>query len=319
MTALGGLEARHRLKMTARLLERAAVSVRTSAQAAANGSLEHVRAWDAGRLSIGASVVILGVFAGLRILAIDPWSLPAFDSYSYWITRAGLDYASAVQGQTGAFLYSPAFAQVIGPLAALPWPVFAGLWTLIIAAPLLWLAGRLALPIALLPPVAMSIALGQLDLAFAVVAVVGLRWPVVWALPILTKLTPGVGLVWFLVRREWRSLGLALGATAVIAGVSFALDPTAWLGWLALLMRFDFPALGGGLLLVPVDLWLRLPAAAVLVAWGARTDRHWTIPVALCLALPTIFLNSPTILIALIPLLAAGKSSPAARWLAARP
>ena len=298
-------------------MERAVASTRASAVAAAHESLKHVRTWDLGRISVGAAVVVIGVFSGLRILAIDPWSLPAFDSYSYWTTRAGLDYASAVQGQTGAYLYSPAFAQLIGPLTALPWPVFAGVWTVVIAAPLLWLAGRLALPIALLPPVAMSIGLGQLDLAFAMVAVVGLRWPAVWALPILTKLTPGIGLIWFLVRGEWRSLGLALGATAIVASVSFALDPAAWLGWIALLARLDFPVLGGGLVLVPVDLWLRLLLAALLIVWGARTDRHWTIPVAMCLALPTIFLNSPTILLALLPLLAAGKHSPASRWLAA--
>ena len=44
-----------------------------------------------------------------------------------------------------------------------------------------------------------SVALGQLDLLFALVTIVGLRWPAAWALPILTKVTPGVGLIWFLV------------------------------------------------------------------------------------------------------------------------
>ena len=43
---------------------------------------------------------------------------------------------------------------------------------------------------------------------------------------------------------------------------------------------------------------LRLPLAALLVAWGARTDRRWVLPVGICLALPTIWLNSPTILVA---------------------
>ena len=60
---------------------------------------------------------------------------------------------------------------------------------------------------------------------------------------------------------------------------------------------------------------LRLPLAALLVAWGARTDRRWVLPVGICLALPTIWLNSPTILVALLPLAAAGAATPAGAWL----
>ena len=47
---------------------------------------------------------------------------------------------------------------------------------------------------------------------------------------------------------------------------------------------------------------LRLPVALVLVAWGARTDRRWTVPVAALLALPVIWLTSLSMLAALVPL-----------------
>ena len=270
---------------------------------------------DLGRLAVAAYAVVLAVFVGLRMLAVEPWAMPAYDVYAYWVTGTGFDYATAHQGTTGAYLYSPAFAQLISPLAALPWPIFAGIWTALMAAPLAWLAGSYALGLFILPPVFMSIALGQLDVLFAVVAIVGLRWPWVWALPILTKVTPGVGLVWFLVRREWRSLGVALGATAAIAAVSAIFAPEAWRGWFALLARMDFPQLGGGLWFLPVPLFVRLPLVAVLVAWGARRDRRWVLPVGVCLALPTVWLNSPTILIALLPLVAAGARTPAGAWL----
>ena len=76
-----------------------------------------------------------------------------------------------------------------------------------------------------LPPAA-----GRLGATFArpkalaiacVLALVGLGWPAAWALPLLPKVTPGIGVVWFLVRREWRSLAIAVGlgiavCTAVI-------------------------------------------------------------------------------------------------------
>lgn len=274
---------------------------------------------DTSRLATHAFVVVLAVFASLRLLAVEPWAMPAFDLYAYWSTRDGFDYLTAHPGDTGAYLYSPAFAQLIAPLAALAWPVFAGVWTALVAVPLLWLAGRYAVVIAILPPVFMSIALGQLDLLYAVVALVGLRWPVVWALPILTKVTPGVGLVWFLVRGEWRSLGIALLATLAIVAGSAAANPGDWVAWLTMLARMDFPELGGGLWLLPLPLWFRLAAAGALIAWGAATDRRWVLPVGVVLSLPTVWLNSPTILVALLPLAAAGARTPAGAWLRSAP
>lgn len=274
---------------------------------------------DLGRLASAAFVVVVAVFAGLRALDVDPWAMPAYDVYAYWATRDGFDYSAARQGDTGAYLYSPVFAQLIAPLTALPWPLFAGVWTAMVAAPLLWLAGRYAIALVIMPPVFMSVALGQLDLPFAVVALVGLRWPAVWVLPILTKVTPGIGLLWFLVRREWRSLGLALTATFAVVAVSAALDPDGWAGWLAMLRRAEFPELGGGLWFLPVPLWVRLAAAAALIAWGAAADRRWVLPVGMLISLPTVWLNSPTILIALLPLAAQGAETPAGAWVRSAP
>ncbi|HEX5589453.1 MAG TPA: glycosyltransferase family 87 protein [Candidatus Limnocylindrales bacterium] len=270
---------------------------------------------EISRLAIPSFLVVMTVFSAIRLLGIDPWAMPAYDAFAYWVTRSGIDYSATHQGITGAFLYSPLFAQLIAPLTALPWTVFLAIWTFLLALPLVWLAGRYALPLLVLPPVFMSVALGQLDLAFAGVAILGLRYPVLWALPLLTKITPGIGLLWFLVRGEWRSLGIALGATASVAAVSAVAAPEAWGGWIALLARMDFPELGGGLWFLPLPLGFRLFVAAALIAWGAAGDRRWVIPVGVCLSLPTVWLNSPTILIALLPLVAAGARTPAAAWL----
>jgi hypothetical protein len=271
--------------------------------------------FELGRVGTAAFVAVLVVLATLRVVSITPWTMPAFDLYAYWSTRFGLDYSTAHQGLTGAYLYSPAFAEAIRPLTLLPWPVFAGLWTLIAGLPLAWLAGRFALPLLLLPPFALSVAGGQLDLLFAAVILLGWRWPALWAFPILTKVTPGIGLVWFLVRREWRSLALALGATGGIALASAALDSEGWAGWLAMLGRRQFPALSDTLWLLPVPLGIRLVVATGLIGWGAATDRRWTVPVAVCLSVPTVFVNAPAILVALLPLAAVGARTPAGAWL----
>ena len=50
----------------------------------------------------------------------------------------------------------------------------------------------------------------------AAAIVIGFRWPAAWSLVLLTKITPGIGLLWFAVRREWRSLAIALGAVIMI-------------------------------------------------------------------------------------------------------
>jgi hypothetical protein len=47
------------------------------------------------------------------------------------------------------------------------------------------------------------------------------------------------------------------------------------------------------------SLWLRIAGAALLVIWGARTDRRWVVPVATCIAMPVFWITTPAILAAL--------------------
>jgi hypothetical protein len=242
--------------------------------------------------------VLVGVLVGVRLLNVYPWNEYVFDLHAYWVTREGVDYANQHAGPAGAYLYSPAFAQVISPLTSLPLPLFAGIWTALVAGLLLWLTGRNVFVIAMLPPILLSLVQGQLDVVYAAVAVVGLRWPAAWAVPLLTKVTPGIGIVWFLVRREWRHLSIAVGATLAVMAVSFLIDPAAWLSWLSFVYRAEFPS-DPTLVYLPVPLHVRAPIALALLVWGARTDRRWTIPVAMTLAMPIVWFNSPTILVAL--------------------
>lgn len=266
------------------------------------------------RLAISSFVLVVVIFCVARLLNVYPWNERLFDLWAYWSTRFGLDYSAARPGASGAYIYSPAFAHLIAPLTALPLPVFTAVWTAFVAATLYWLAGWRSFFIGLFIPVVMSIAIGQTDLLMAAAIIIGFRWPVVWVLPIVTKLTPGIGLLWFAVRREWRSLAIALAATLVITTASFLIDPKAWFGWLAMLARMDFPAAGDGVYL-PVPVWVRLPLVAVLIAWGARSNRRWVLPIGVCLSLPTVWLNTPTILVAILPMLARGAQSPAGRFL----
>ena len=268
------------------------------------------------RLGLDLFVVVAVVVVFLRLFNVSPWTPWVLDMHTYWATGAGVDYVHSNPYVIGAYLYAPAFAQLIAPLTLLPWPWFAAIWTAAIAAAYIWLVGRWAFPILLLTfAVALEMYLGQIDLFIAAAIVIGFRYPAVWAFPLLTKVAPGIGLLWFVFRREWRNLAIAGGATVAVLAVSSFLVPQLWHDWYDLLRRSvtDKQVVEGAYLAIPV--WLRLPVAVVLIAWGARTNRHWTVPIAALLAMPILWANVFTLLIAVVPLREEAGLTPARAWL----
>ena len=269
----------------------------------------------ARRLPFDAVLVAGAVFVLFRLMNVYPWNVPVLDLHAYWESRLITSYDGFGPFVIGAYLYSPAFAQLVAPLTYLTWPTFAGLWTALLIAGFVWLTGRWALGLLATLVVALEIYLGQIDIFIAAAIVVGFRYPVAWAFPILTKVAPGIGLLWFAFRREWRSLLIATTATIGIAAISAMIAPTLWRSWLDLLVRSATQAqpVVGTYLAVP--LWLRLPVALGVLYWGARTDRYWTVPVAAVVAMPILWLNVFTILLAAIPLTPAAGRTPARTWL----
>ena len=125
-------------------------------------------------------------------------------------------------GGLGAFNYSPPIAWLFGPFGALEWLTFLWLWLALLVGNIIWLGGRGVRVVWLLafPPVALELYHGNIHLWIAAAIALGFRYPWTWGFVLLTKVTPGVGLLWFAVRREWRALGIALGVTGVIVAVS---------------------------------------------------------------------------------------------------
>ena len=236
------------------------------------------------------------------------------DAHSYWASNPLDPYGAVRPGQQDAYFYAPVFTQLLGPLHLLPWPAFIGLWTLFLSAALVWQAGLWTGIALLFVPVFADLTVGNIHLLLAAAIVAGFRWPWLWALPLLTKITPGVGLLWFVVRREWRNLAIALGATVALSLVSFIIAPGLWFGWVeALVAATKQP---DHEFLVPIQLWIRMAAAGALVVWGARTDRRWTVPVSAMLALPILWINGMAMLIGVVALVPALLGpTPATRWL----
>ncbi|MGH2482945.1 MAG: glycosyltransferase family 87 protein [Candidatus Limnocylindria bacterium] len=251
------------------------------------------------RLIVRALALAWLVFFWLWLIGIQS-TFAEVDAEAYW----GFDLATLYQGvQLGdqdAFLYSPVVAWLFAPFSNVPFEVFYALLAAVNLAALVWLLGpELGALSILLTPISNEVARGNIHLLLAVAIVMGFRYPASWAWVLLTKVTPGVGLLWFAFRRQWRQLGTALAVTAAIVAISFVIDPDLWLHWFRMLAS-NVGTTRPSVLEVPV--LPRLAVAAGLVALGASRNRPAIVPVAAMLALPSIWVNSLALLVAVIPL-----------------
>jgi len=230
------------------------------------------------------------LFAAYLFVVVAPQAgTVGFDAFPYWNVDLEHPYAR-VAGEFGAFTYTPVAARLFAPASLLSWPAFWFAWTAVLVGTMAWLGWRRTLLVLAFPPVALELYHGNIHLLLAAAIGLGLRYPWTWAFVLLTKVTPGVGILWFAVRREWRSLAIAVGVTAGLAAASFALRPDWWADWVGLITRDQ----GNAAHQLP---YVRYAVAAAIVVWGARTDRPWTVPLGACLALPVVYPDSFTFLL----------------------
>jgi hypothetical protein len=251
------------------------------------------------------------LFVGLQIIGTASGQpLAEYDVHAYWIA-GGSDHpysATIASGFDDAvypykYRYPPPLAQVFSTLHFVPFPLLAGLWVGMMYAIVLVLGGRWAPLVLLFPPTLAELYYGNINLLIALAIVVGFRRPAAWSFVVLTKMTPGIGLAWFAFRREWRQLAIALGATAVVAAVSFVLAPQLWREFIDAMTVQAPAAIDVPPAAIQISLPIRLALALVVVGFGARTDRHWLVPVAATIAAPALWWNVLVILVACVPLL----------------
>jgi hypothetical protein len=184
------------------------------------------------------------------------------------------------------FPYSPLVAQLLQPLQALPWPVFHGL---IVGGELAALAWLIGLPLAALlafvqaPLLVDDLRVANIQLMVTALVVIGFTRAPAWPGPLLTKVSPGIGLLWFVARREWRHLAVALGTTAALVLVSFVFAPQLWFDWFHLLTGAP---LADAQRLAPLPFAVRILLGAGVVLVAAVSDRAWLVPLGIAVALP---------------------------------
>jgi hypothetical protein len=142
-----------------------------------------------------------------------------------------------------------------------------------------------------IPAVAIELNAANINLLIVAAVLVGFRAPWMWAFIALTKVTPGVGMLWFAARREWRSFLIATGATAAIVVASWLVAPHMWDAYVTSLRGEPDDSIW--------QIWWRLPLAAIVVVWGARGNHRWALMLAVFLAMPRWYFLSPVVLVGL--------------------
>jgi Glycosyltransferase family 87 len=251
-----------------------------------------------------AALVFLAQQAVLMTIGLDF----SGDAEAYWRTDLDRLYEDSAFNTANAYLYSPVFAQVISPLTDLTFRGFYAVWTTIQNLALMFIVGPVAGAASqyVFPGVRGNLFSGNIHILMALAIVVGFRYPAAWSFMLLTKVTPGVGLLWFAVRREWRALAIALGVTLALALVSFILAPQAWFDWFELLASSSGSAVTEGNV-IELPLSVRIAAAAVIVVVAALTSQRWLVPVSVLLAQPAVWRSGPAILLAVVPLFIADR------------
>jgi hypothetical protein len=269
----------------------------------------------AQRRDVRRGVLALAVLTAVAVYVYYLRNVYEGDAYGYW---QSIRWENLYQNATASgaapqgYLYSPAFDQALWPLLSLPWLAFHAIWLGLLTALLAWMArpwlACLVFATFLVPGIDLLavprhyLSSGNIFLPMALAVVAGFRWPWTYSFLLLTKVTPGVGLLWFLVRREWRNLFIALAATTAVVVVSFSFSSNLWFDWVNVLKSnagYSEPSFAIHVLpLLP-----RLVIASLMTVVAARYDARWVVPIAAMIALPYITDTALIMFVGVVPLL----------------
>jgi hypothetical protein len=259
------------------------------------------------------AAAILGLLLGIETMVLHLATDPLADVHAYYDGGARLNageplYVQAAGVDEASFYrYPPLLAILFRPLALLPFGVAAAIWMAAIAVMVVVTLWRVDLrrPLtqfvvcALALPTGWAIVIGQAQVAVTLLLAIGMPWSV--ALAANLKVFPILAAVWWIGRRDWRSLRhLALWLIA-LGVVQLVLEPDGTLAYPAFL-RLD--QVGSVVSLSPYAvspwLWAGLVVAALVVAlWAAPRRFGWPAAVAFAtLASPRLLLYQLSSLVA---------------------
>jgi len=241
------------------------------------------------------ALAVIGAMAGAYVFWLHLTTDPLNDVQAYYWAGARLNAGlplyppdQSVATPLG-YPYPPLLAILFRPLALLPFAAAAAIWEVVVIASLVgtvWLMGFrrretwLALGILALP-IAWCVAIGQAQVPLTLLTAIGAPWSIALAANI--KLFPALIALWWIGRREWRSLGIFVAAMAGLAILQLILAPQASLDYLTAITLKQVGAVRNfsPYALSPV-IWAVLVGAGVLLTLRVAPTRWgWAAAVAL--------------------------------------
>jgi hypothetical protein len=257
------------------------------------------RTFGWARISVDALTLLGVIVAAAYWLQLTTGGGNPVDARTYYGIRLDDLYGGWVLGAPDAFQYAPVVAQAIHVWRILPFEAFVAVWRAAELVCLAWLAGPLTLPLLFWGPVASEVNAGNVNLFLAAAIAAGFRHPGSWAFVLLTKVTPGVGLLWFVVRRELAAVRIAAVVTACIVVVSFVIMPGQWIAWLGLLGGHAGQAAPSFPFWIP--LFVRLPIGILVILLGARLGWRASVAVGATIAAPMLYFPTQSMILGALP------------------
>jgi hypothetical protein len=255
---------------------------------------------------------VVGLVLGVQTVVLHLTTDPLADVHAYYDAAARLNAGRPLYEQPATtndnefYRYPPLLAVVFRPLATLPFEVAALLWeaflllclalTIVRLRPRRWTwvaLGILALPIG------WSLAIGQAQVLVTLLLAIGAPWAV--ALAANLKLFPALVAIWWVGRRDIRSLALFAAWLAGLALVQFVLEPAGTMSFPASLGLAQVGEVENrSLYAVSPVLWAAAVIAGLAIAWRLAPTRYgWAAAVAVAVfATPRLLIYQLSTLVA---------------------
>jgi hypothetical protein len=269
------------------------------------------------RVNLFVLSLLAAVGASILAVVVATFWMGPNDSLAYWIagqrlvTGLPVYWPIDIVFEPYAYHYPPPLAQLLGPISiVVPALAYVVIFRALMLLTLWDLAGRSMLKmLALLAfvPVAVAIRIENVEIFMAAGIVYGLsRWPWLFSILALVKVSPGLGIVYLAMRRRWRDVAVSVLVGIVIAGLSLALAPDLW--------RSSLEAITGrtsmvGNSLIPVPYAVRAMAGfALTIVAGllGRRKGELLLVAGITIANPGLSLQGFAVLAAAIPIWLAG-------------
>lgn len=231
-------------------------------------------------LVVVGTAYVAGSLLGITGIGGCDGPIVACDAAAYYFTDHGpYRWADAPPG-VPPYRYAPIYLWAFAPFHLLPFDIFVWVWAALHIAALLWLRAGWMLAV---PGMNEDVIRGNINVFIALALVLAVRHGGPWAFLLLTKVTPAIGMVWHVIRREWSALALAVAVTLAITAIGITFQPDLWRDWVESLAGAPANYRGVDLFL---PLPLRLAVGVLVVTFAAMTSRAWLLPVGILAAWP---------------------------------